>query len=149
MKLKWSQVKKSKAAMKSEYCEHARNFGKITCEDTKSKSYIPQSEMAHAPKNSSLLFSGLSATFPQFRRISNWFSTRNAHQLSSPKCYIHKCYIKQRMKTDIICTYYTNLCFIFMPEQDFPPNQMNVSPWQNTFKTWCVVHIGRNLYRVD
>lgn len=36
--------------MKSEHCEHARNFGKITCEDTKSKSYIPQSEMAHAPK---------------------------------------------------------------------------------------------------
>lgn len=45
--------------MKSEHCEHARNFGKIIGEDTKRKSYIPQSEMAHALKNSSLLFLGI------------------------------------------------------------------------------------------
>lgn len=75
--------------MKSEHCEHARNFGKITCEDTKSKSYVPQSEMVHAPKNSSLLFLGIFTTFTQFRRINKWFSTRNEHQLSPPKCYIH------------------------------------------------------------
>lgn len=49
--------------MKSEHCEHARNFGKITYEDTKSKSYIPQPEMEHAPKNSSLLFPGIISYF--------------------------------------------------------------------------------------
>lgn len=49
--------------MKSEHCEHASNFGKITCEDMKSKSYIPQPEMAHVPQNSSLLFPGIVSYF--------------------------------------------------------------------------------------
>lgn len=99
--------------MKSEHCEHARNFGKITSEDTKSKSYIPQSEMAHAPKNSSLLFPGLSPTFTQFRRINNWFCSRNEHQLSSPKWYVHT-----KTKDENRCNLHLlhKSCFIFVPE---------------------------------
>lgn len=115
--------------MKTESCEHARNFGKITREDTKSKSYIPQSEMEHAPKNPSLLFPGIfsyfSATFTQFRKTNNWFCTRNESHLSPHKYYTHT-KAKDEKKSDLHLRH--KPCFIFMPEQDFPPNQMHIFP---------------------
>lgn len=58
--------------MKTESFEHARNFGKITCEDTKRKSYIRYPEMEHAPHQILLYFSlGFSATVTQLRRINS------------------------------------------------------------------------------
>lgn len=45
--------------MKTESYEHARDFGKITREDAKSKSYIPQTNREHVPEDPSLFFPGI------------------------------------------------------------------------------------------
>lgn len=62
--------------MKTESYKHTQSFAKITCEDTKSKSCIPQPEMKHAPPPPNpllfpVIFSYFSATLTQFRRINN------------------------------------------------------------------------------
>lgn len=115
--------------MKRASYEHARNFGKITCEDTKSKSCIPQPGMEHAPEYPSLRFPGIfsyfSATFTQFRRINNIFCTRNEYHLSPHKYYAHT-KAKDENKSNLHLLHKS--CVIFMPEQDFPSNTMHIFP---------------------
>lgn len=145
MKLRWSQVKKKQSSNEDRATSTLEILAGSHAKIQKTKVTFP-SLRCNMPQRTLLHYSlGFQATLQllslTWGRWTNCFCTRSVHHLSPHESYAHT-----KVKTNLICTYDTNLIH-FHAWTGFPSKSgACFSLTRYAHKMWHAAHIRRNLY---